>query len=207
MDRSLLATLKVSALTIALPLSYVRVFAALFELLISGEGSSRFVDFEKAFMYGFRAWIAPVSLLERFTEVFCTIPSTSSGREYHAVTSARARVLRLLSMWLTMHDYDAQEKRFSALMHTFLGTVSVAGFDEDAKKLQAQLTGNFFYDDAMTTPYPAPIQPKTAPGASLQFLDIDPLELARQITLQDAALYQGMQTKELMDGQVSTECV
>jgi hypothetical protein len=49
----------------------------LFEMLVSGYGAQTNVDFESAFMYGFRAWITPVSLLQRLIETFCTTPTGS----------------------------------------------------------------------------------------------------------------------------------
>lgn len=175
----------------------------LFEMLVSGEGASKFADFDNVFLYGFRSWIKPVSLLERFIEVFCTTPEDiKSASERSKISAARHRVLRLLGAWVDMHEYDAQEKGFSARMQTFLDTASIAGFDEDCKKLRAKLTGNFFYDDdRFDQPYPAPIVP--ADLKSFTFLDLDPLEVARQLTLQDAALFQGLQTRELLDCQWS----
>jgi hypothetical protein len=44
---------------------------------------------------------------------------------------ARLRVLRLLSIWIEYHEYDVSEKRFSSLLHSFLETVSIAGYDEE----------------------------------------------------------------------------
>jgi hypothetical protein len=49
----------------------------LFDMLISGYGAQTNADFESAFMYGFRAWITPVSLLQRLIEAFCTTPTGS----------------------------------------------------------------------------------------------------------------------------------
>ncbi len=51
----------------------------LFDMLISGFGAQTNADFESAFMYGFRAWITPVSLLQRLIEAFCTTPL---GRDF-----------------------------------------------------------------------------------------------------------------------------
>jgi hypothetical protein len=172
----------------------------LFEMLISGHGAQTNADFENAFMYGFRAWIAPVSLLQRLIEAFCTTPNAHKSAERTTIHLARVRVLRLLSIWIDMHEYDVSEKRFSALMHSFLETVSIAGYDEECKRLKAKVTGNLFYDeDGFDTPYPASVVPPDL--RKFSFLDVDPLELARQITLQDAAIYQGMQTRELLDCQ------
>lgn len=127
----------------------------LFEMLISGYGAQTNADFESAFMYGFRAWITPVSLLQRLIEAFCTTP-TGLGRgltvcslcllrnaiflpalsEYQsparlAIHMARVRVLRVLSIWIEYHEYDVSEKRFSSLLHSFLETVSIAGYDDE----------------------------------------------------------------------------
>jgi hypothetical protein len=83
--------------------------------------------------------------------------------------------------------------------------------------LRAKVTGNLFYDEGeFDKPYPASIVPPDLKRFSI--LDLDPLEIARQITLQgsclsmllffflskikkDAAIYQGMQTRELLDCQ------
>ncbi len=172
----------------------------LFEMLVSGYGAQSNVDFDNAFMYGFRAWIAPVSLLQRLIEAFCTTPNAHKSAERTAIHLARLRVLRLLSTWIDLHEYDVSEKRFSSLLHSFLETVSIAGYDEECKRLRAKLTGNLFYDEAdFDKPYPTSLVP--ADLKKFSFLELDPLELARQITLQDAAIYQGMQTRELLDCQ------
>lgn len=62
------------------------------------------------------------------------------------------------------------------------------------------MTGNLFYDEGeFDKPYPASLLPPDLKKFTI--LDLDPLEIARQITLQDAAIYQGMQTRELLDCQ------
>jgi hypothetical protein len=50
--------------------------------------------------------------------------------------------------------------------------------------ISGQLSGNFFYDEALDNPYPNPIVPKLQPGQVITIIDLDPLEVARQITLQ-----------------------
>lgn len=123
----------------------------LFDMLISGCGAQSNPDFESAFMYGFRAWITPVSLLQRLIEAFCTTPAGTRPKEkpkrqkdgtdlflaeYKSASRmsihlARLRVLRLLNIWIEFHEYDISEKRFSSLMHSFLETASIAGYDEE----------------------------------------------------------------------------
>jgi hypothetical protein len=44
---------------------------------------------------------------------------------------ARLRVLRLLFVWIEFHEYDVSEKRFSSLLHSFLETVAIAGYEEE----------------------------------------------------------------------------
>lgn len=180
---------------------------ALFEMLISGEGAARFDGFDLAFMYGFRAFMTPSTLLERFVEVFCTTPETKTQEERQHIARGRCRVLALIQMWVGMHEYDAQEKRISLLLHSFLETASIAGFSVESKRIATRLQGNTFFDDLVDTPFPESIRPRAvaAGDEQLSFLDLDPLEVARQITLADAAAYQGMQTRELLDCKWSKE--
>lgn len=171
---------------------------ALFSLLINGEGRIKHPEFENAILYGFPSFAQPMDLLEKVVLCFCsTLPPNFAGSRQRAeaiIEMNRKRLLNLVNRWILFHDHHFRERSFSKFFAEFIVTVELSGLKEEAQKLRSKMDSNLF---PYMGEYEKPIVP--ADLTSFQLLDLAPVEVARQITRIDAALFEVIETRDFLE--------
>ncbi len=172
---------------------------ALFSLLINGEGRIRHPEFEDAILYGFPSFASPMDLLEKMVLCFCsTLPSYTDERERKRADAIiemnRKRLLTLMNKWLLYHEDHFREKSFSRFLQDFIVTVELSGLKEEAGRLRDRLNSNIF-------PFNGEYAPSMLPPDLNNFhlLDLAPMEVARQMTRLDAALFEVIETRDFLE--------
>jgi hypothetical protein len=169
----------------------------LFSLLINGEGRVRHPEFEDAILFGFPSFAQPMDLLERIVLCFCaTLPRNHDApkRAEAIVEMNRRRLVTLVNRWMLLHEYHFSEKNFARFLQDFIVTVELSGLKEEAHKLREKVSANIF-------PFTGEYQPSILPPDlnSFQILDLAPMELARQMTRLDAALFEVIETRDFLE--------
>lgn len=158
------------------------------------------MDLPKIFITTFRIMMRPEELLERLVLIYCTVPNdTGSGEktsEERKLAPCRLRILNLLKKWIQVHRYDFEDPAVSNLTNDFLNnTIKLTGYERVAENLQSMLQSLAF---PTPTACPEPIVPRKH-GDSLQLTDIDPLEMARQMTLDDMVFYHSLECRDFLN--------
>jgi hypothetical protein len=172
---------------------------ALFSMLINGEGRIKHPEFEDAILYGFPSFAQPMDLLEKIVLCFCsTLPNYADERERKRadaiVEMNRKRLLSLMNKWVLYHEDHFREKSFSRFLQDFIVTVELSGLKDEATRLRDRVNSNIF---PFTGEYAATILPPDL--SSFELLDLAPLEVARQMTRLDAALFEVIETKDFLE--------
>ncbi|KAM5535086.1 hypothetical protein V8D89_011314 [Ganoderma adspersum] len=181
--------------------------SALVERLTAHElGDTTFI---KNFLITFKSFMTVDDLFELLTKRYWVSPPPNlKPTELEEWTRLKLQVIRMrvLNTFRTMvTDDDILEKEDMYIlthMKEFASNEEVVTFAA-AKQLlilieRAQRDGDAPIKTTNTVPLapPAPIMPKTS--KKLKLLDIDPLELARQLTLMEAALYKKIRPMECL---------
>jgi len=126
--------------------------------------------------------------------------------EQKTVRPIRLRVVNVLKQWVDKHyyDFDADER----LQRRFLRFVDeqvrvTPGMETMAVRLRNQMEKKVLFPAPIdhhllmsTEPPPPPLLPK---GGCSDLLDVEPLEVARQLTLIESHLFKQIQPKECLD--------
>lgn len=170
----------------------------LVELIITGKGAAYAIDFPRIFVNTFPLVFSPLELLEKVVLIYCTVPADGQGsdrqNDERKLAPCRLRILNLLKKWIVTHKYDFEDRAVSQLVHDFLdNTLKLTGYERIAENLSNLLS---------VSSWPQPLEgPKSIypPNKeSLDLLDIDPLELARQMTLDDLVLYSSLEVRDFL---------
>ena len=169
------------------------------DLIVTGKGTAYALDFPKIFVHSFRMFMQPMELLEKLVLIYCTVPADGAGRDLVAderkLAPCRLRILNLLKKWISNHKYDFEDRAISQLVHDFLdNTLKLTGYERVADNLSLLLSAAAW---PQPMPCPTPIYPPEK--TTLDLLDIDPVELARQMTLDDLVLYSSLEVRDFMD--------
>lgn len=172
---------------------------ALFSMLINGEGRIRHPEFEDAILYGFPSFAQPMDLLEKIVLCFCsTVPQVADERERKRAEAIiemnRKRLLSLMGKWLLYHDDHFREKSFARFLQDFIVTVELSGLKDEAARLRERLNNIVF---PFNGEYATPLLPPDL--GSFHLLDLSPLEVARQMTRLDAALFEVIETRDFLE--------
>jgi son of sevenless-like protein len=155
---------------------------------------------KKVFVTTFRIMMQPVELLERLVLIYCTVPSDNGNMgektsEERKLAPIRLRILNLLKKWIQMHRYDFEELSMASLIHDFLhNTIKLTGYERVAENLMSMLQSASF---PIPLACPESILPRKHSG-TLELCDIDPVELARQFTLDDMIYYHSLETRDFL---------
>ncbi len=171
---------------------------ALFSMLINGEGRIKHPEFEDAILYGFPSFAQPMDLLEKLVLCFCsTVPPNYEGARQRAeaiVEMNRKRLLSLMNKWMLYHEDHFREKNFSRFLQDFIVTVELSGLKDEAQKLRDKVNSNIF---PFTGEYAQSILPPDL--SNFHLLDLTPVEVARQMTRLDAALFEVIETRDFLE--------
>ena len=100
----------------------------------------------------------------------------------------------MLKKWISTHKYDFEMRSISKLVHEFIDNVlKLSGHERVADQLNSQFTSL-----SLRQPMPCPEVIKLT-KKDFDLLDIDPLELARQITLDDVIVYQSLEARDFLN--------
>ncbi len=170
------------------------------ELIVTGRGAAYALDFPRIFVSTFRMFMQPVELLEKLVLIYCTVPSDDSHgdrvTEERKLAPCRLRILNLLKKWITMHKYDFEQPEMMHLVHDFFNsTLKLTGYERVAENMLLLLSESTF---PAPIPCPESIVPRKR-GVELELGDIDPLELARQMTLDDMLLYSSLEARDFLN--------
>lgn len=116
------------------------------------------------------------------------------------------RVWYILKLWTESHFYDFQDEEMITEYKKFIDTIMVKDMDKLAIQLKGildrQLTKSFLLNKQKVVVHnaPPPVLPDpNIPTENWQLLDLDPLEISRQLTLIDYEYYYKIQPKECLN--------
>lgn len=179
-------------------LSYISVDKML-DLIVSGKGKTYSMDFDKVFVTTFRLFLSPQELMNRLMLVYCSTPPP--GQEVsgeRALAPCRLRILNILKKWIALHMYDfTEDPTLAGLLSRFCDeTLKLSGQERFAETLETAIRGT-------SGMHAVPSQPSAEPVVPLRsdfgLLDLDPLELARQLTLQDQRLRVDLEARDFLN--------
>jgi len=174
-------------------------------------------DFMNAFLLTYRSFTTPPELLALLIARY-DVPELKEGsekdrQEYYKNHQhpIRLRVFNVMRSWVDKYFYDFAEDR--SLMETLLDFISQRMMNTGMEKAAAQLKrlayrkldGNESETDApmFNHPPPKPIIPSNI-STPLCLLDLDPTEVARQLTIVEYGLYRSIMPQECL-GQAWTK--
>jgi len=176
-------------------------------------------DFTEAFLMTYRSFMLPLELLQMIIQRYEEqVPPNLTKKQLDTlyrvkVLPTRLRVVNVLKIWIDKHfeDFETEEPLEGCLMHFLTNKTTHHYYHEDTfvhaatqlrklfekkKKKRRQSAKLLLYNQKI----PEPILPKTFKNiANLPISDIDPQELARQITDIEHNLYKAIQAKECLN--------
>lgn len=165
-------------------------------------------DFTSAFLLTYQSFTSARDLLQQLIKRYnVEVPESLSVEQrslYCArkVIPVRLRVFNVLKMWIknNYEDFEA-DSELLALLTDFLPTMK-EDFRKGTADFQALLArkakgGERLYSTHINHQPPAPILPKRL--SELTLLDLDPLELARQITIHQWAHFAAIMPNECLN--------
>jgi son of sevenless-like protein len=127
-----------------------------------------------------------------------------SASSYSTLYNIICRVWYILKLWTESHFYDFQDEEMITEYKKFIDTIMVKDMDKLAIQLKGildrQLTKSFLLNKQKigVLNAPPPVLPSSDPD-TWKLLDLDPLEIARQLTLTDYEYYYKIQPKECLN--------
>ncbi|ORY93827.1 ras guanine nucleotide exchange factor domain-containing protein [Syncephalastrum racemosum] len=119
----------------------------------------------------------------------------------------RLRVFNVIKSWLEHYYNEEEDRSILPILMEFTDTIVRESMQFGAEQLIKSIRKRMDQEDdgqirkmrlnVRTSDMPAPILPKNL--KRLRFLDVDPLELARQLTIMDSKLYSRIKPVECLD--------
>jgi son of sevenless-like protein len=147
-------------------------------------------------------FMQPIELLEKVVLIYCTVPSDDHPgdrvAEERKLAPCRLRILNLLKKWIHQHKYDFEHPAMMQLVNDFChSTLKLTGYERVAENLLQMLCSSTF-PAPLPCPEPIPLR-RRGPNEPLELSDVDPLELARQMTLDDMLLYTSLEPRDFLN--------
>mmetsp|Transcript_68 Transcript_68/g.79 ORF Transcript_68/g.79 Transcript_68/m.79 type:complete len:516 (-) Transcript_68:40-1587(-) len=175
----------------------------------SGKGTSQYTG---SFLLTYRSFLTPRQLLQLLIKRYnvptpASIVNTEEEDNFnkHYKKHIKLRVWYVLKFWIENHFYDFEEdKDLNTDFKSFISNTMVKDMQKLAEQLnnifdkQTQKSGLTQMKLLQTVSLPVSILPKSLDGP-LNILDLDPLEVARQLTLIEYEMYNKIQPKECLD--------
>ncbi len=167
-------------------------------------------SFNNTFLMTYRSFTTTQTLLDLLAQRFRILPPEDLNEEELALWTEkkqipiRLRVFNVLKMWLEMHFYEGEDEPYLDQVKRFaieeMGeAASMKAPSQHLQRLVERRQGDGEQvQRKMVLPISAPasILPKNL--KKLKFLEIDPLELARQLTLIESRLYNAVKPAECL---------
>ncbi|EGC38273.1 hypothetical protein DICPUDRAFT_53443 [Dictyostelium purpureum] len=125
---------------------------------------------------------------------------SSQSDEVKRKRAIRLKITNVIKSWVDKHYYDFEEdKQLIAKLDNFINTHIMQDMDKIGINLKRLLSN----DRIVPVPIfsngpPAPIPPKIKNGSEVSFKDLDPTEVARQLTLFESDLFRKIGAKECL---------
>ncbi|CBQ73217.1 related to Guanyl nucleotide exchange factor Sql2 [Sporisorium reilianum SRZ2] len=167
-------------------------------------------SFNNTFLMTYRSFTTTQTLLDLLAQRFRILPPEGLSDDELALWTEkkqipiRLRVFNVLKMWLEMHFYEGEDERYLDQVRRFaveeMGeAASMKAPSQHLQRLVERRQGEgeqMIRKMVLPNSAPAPILPKNL--KKLKFLEIDPLELARQLTLLESRLYNKVKPAECL---------
>ncbi|KAJ1026749.1 hypothetical protein NDA16_002046 [Ustilago loliicola] len=167
-------------------------------------------SFNNTFLMTYRSFTTTQTLLDLLAQRFRILPPEGLNEEELALWTEkkqipiRLRVFNVLKMWLEMHFYEGEDEPYLDQVRRFaveeMGeAASMKAPSSHLLRLVERRQGDgeqMIRKMVLPTSAPAPILPKNF--KKLKFLEIDPLEIARQLTLIESRLYNAVKPVECL---------
>eukprot|EP00011_Vannellida_sp_DIVA3-517-6-12_P004746 CAMPEP_0114636138 /NCGR_PEP_ID=MMETSP0168-20121206/16836_1 /TAXON_ID=95228 ORGANISM="Vannella sp., Strain DIVA3 517/6/12" /NCGR_SAMPLE_ID=MMETSP0168 /ASSEMBLY_ACC=CAM_ASM_000044 /LENGTH=787 /DNA_ID=CAMNT_0001847851 /DNA_START=1 /DNA_END=2366 /DNA_ORIENTATION=- len=162
--------------------------------------------YAKAFLLTYRSFMTPVELLERLILRYCLSPpetmpiAEAKGVKGTRQVPVRLRVLNVIKYWVDQHyDLDFKDPNMTKLFHDFLSnTIAKTGNQMFAESIGRLLEKKQLHAEEDPMPVLVGNPPQSSIPHIVTLFHIDPVEIARQLTLIDQALYKKLQAVEFM---------
>ncbi len=167
-------------------------------------------SFNNTFLMTYRSFTTTQTLLDLLAQRFRILPPDGLDEDELALWTEkkqvpiRLRVFNVLKMWLEMHFYEGEDEPYLDQVRRFaveeMGEIaSMKAPSQHLQRLVERRQGEgeqMIRKMVLPTSAPAPILPKNL--KKIKFLEIDPLELARQLTLMESRLYNKVKPAECL---------
>ncbi|EGG23398.1 leucine-rich repeat-containing protein [Cavenderia fasciculata] len=154
-------------------------------------------DFAAAFLLTYRSFTTPADLMEMLIKSYNSIGGSSIADEKKRKIT-RLRVANVVKMWLGEHFHDFEEDSVLVLkLDQFINNQIIPEMDGIGKNLKKLL----YHEKVTPVPtFSSAPPPSLAPKAKdPSFIDLDPMEVARQMTLIESDLYRKIDPKECLN--------
>ncbi|CDU26462.1 related to Guanyl nucleotide exchange factor Sql2 [Sporisorium scitamineum] len=172
--------------------------------------NSRDASFNNTFLMTYRSFTTTQTLLDLLAQRFRIRPPEGLSEEELALWTEKKqipiqlRVFNVLKMWLEMHFYEGEDEPYLDQVRRFaveeMGeSALMKPASQHLLRLVERRQGEgeqMILKISLPSSAPAPILPKNL--KKLKFLEIDPLELARQLTLLESRLYNKVKPAECL---------
>lgn len=179
--------------------------------------SNTFVDanFNQAFLLTYRSFCSSAEFLKLLIERFNVSPPEGLTNDQMCLWAekkqkpVRLRVLNVLKLWIEMFVFDDEDLQLMQQIKSFIKTT----VNQSIPAATEQLLKHIEKREHSVATHRRPTGPKlVAPSSSgglfpilpknwrkLKFLDLDPLELARQLTLIESQIYTMIRPQECLN--------
>ncbi|SNX83876.1 related to Guanyl nucleotide exchange factor Sql2 [Melanopsichium pennsylvanicum] len=167
-------------------------------------------SFNNTFLMTYRSFTTTQTLLDLLAQRFKILPPQGLDEEELGLWAEkkqipiRLRVFNVLKMWLEMHFYEGEDEPYLNQVRRFaveeMGEAArMKAPSQHLQRLVERRQGEgeqMIRKMVLPNSAPTPILPKNL--KKLKFLEIDPLELARQLTLLESRLYNKVKPAECL---------
>ncbi len=161
---------------------------------------------EQAVLRCFEYFIKPLLLMEHVTLTYCEGPKVShNAKEVEAIekrmASVRLRGLNFLRKWVRTHPYHFADPQMKKLLSTFLRCAKVTGHEKLATLIEGDMetaTGESMRALFDAAPAVVGISLGDSEKTVKRLVELNPQELARQLTLLDHDFYRKIEHRELV---------
>ncbi|KAJ9479304.1 Cell division control protein 25 [Pseudozyma hubeiensis] len=167
-------------------------------------------SFNNTFLMTYRSFTTTQTLLDLLAQRFRILPPEALSDEELVLwtekkqTPIRLRVFNVLKSWLEMHFYEGEDEPYLDQVRRFaveeMGEApAMKAPSQHLQRLVERRQGEgeqMIRKMVLPNSAPAPILPKNL--KKLKFLEIDPLEMARQLTLLESRLYNAVKPAECL---------
>jgi len=171
-------------------------------------------EFLNAFLLTYKSFTSPDVILDLIIKRFYVKPLIELTPEQEAefnerkLTPIRLRVTNVLKSWVETYYEDFVVQDTFKTLNAFVNGDLTKHLKNPAEQLrnaiQKKVTGTMSKKMVFSGQAPLPIVSKSLSAGKLKFVDLDPLEIARQLTLMESKLFNSIGTAEFLGKAWST---